>query len=79
MLELADGDTEFLGGLAADCGGAVVGVEQAGGRLLDEQPVAVVLDVAMQDPRYFQRTITVSFMAVDVRNHRLLNWQIGLP
>jgi hypothetical protein len=57
----------------------VVGVEQAGGRLLDEQPVAVVLDVAMQDPRYFQRTITVSFMAVDVRNHRLLNWQIGLP
>ena len=42
-------------------------------------PVGVVVDVAMQDPRYSQRTITVSFMAVDVRNHRLLNWQIGLP
>jgi hypothetical protein len=50
VLELADGDAEFLGELAADCRGAVVGVEQVGGRLLDEHPVAVVLDVAMQDP-----------------------------
>jgi hypothetical protein len=33
VLELAYGDAEFLGGLAADCGGRVVGAEQSGGGL----------------------------------------------
>ncbi len=44
VLDLADLDTELLGGLATDRGLRVVAVEQAGGGL-DQHPVRVVVDV----------------------------------